>query len=193
MRKLKLQMNMTVDGFVGGINGEQNWLELNQDEEFKKYYQNDIIDSVGTLLMGRKMTEVFISHWENLVNHQPDSPGFQFAQKLVNIPKIVFSKTITTVTGKNIRIENGDLVSTINNLKNKSDKDLLVYGGANFVSSLIKNNLIDEYILFIHRTAIGEGLKIFTATTKLRLTNSKSYECGVVVNQYKPDNDIPSV
>jgi dihydrofolate reductase len=138
--------------------------------------------------MGRKMTEVFISYWENLVNNQPGSPGFQFAQKLVNIPKIVFSKTITTVTGKNIRVENGDLVSTINNLKNKSGKDLLVYGGANFVSSLIKNNLIDELIFFIHRTAIGDGLKIFTTTTKLRLTNSKSYECGVVVNQYKPDN-----
>jgi dihydrofolate reductase len=192
MRKLKLQMNMTVDGFVGGINGEQNWLEPNQDEEFKKYYQNDIIDSVDTLLMGRKMTDVFISYWENLVNNQPGNPGFQFAQKLVNIPKIVFSKTITIVSGKNIRVENGDLVSAINNLKNKSGKDLLVYGGANFVSSLIKNNLIDEYILFIHRTAIGDGLKIFTTTTKLRLKNSKSYECGVVVNQYKPDNGFPS-
>ena len=188
MRKLKLQMNMTLDGFVGGINGEQNWLEPNQDEEFKIYYQNDIIDSVDTLLMGRKMTEVFISYWENLVNNQPDSPGFLFAQKLVNIPKIVFSKTITTVAGKNIRVEDGDLVTIIKNLKNKSGKDILVYGGANFVSSLIKNNLIDEFILFIHRTAIGDGLKIFTTTTKLKLTNSKSYECGVVVNQYKPDN-----
>jgi dihydrofolate reductase len=142
--------------------------------------------------MGRKMTDVFISYWENLVNNKTGSPGFQFAQKLVNIPKIVFSKTITTISGKNIRMENGDLVNAVNNLKNKSGKDLLVYGGANFVSSLIKNNLIDEYILFIHRTAIGDGLKIFTTTRKLRLTDSKSYDCGVVVNQYKPDNGFPS-
>jgi len=188
MRKLKLQMNMTVDGFVAGTNGEQNWLEPNQDDEFKNHYQKDIIDSVDTLIMGRKMTEVFISYWENIVNNQPGNTGFLFAQKLVNIPKIVFSKTITTVAGKNIRVENGDLVTVINNLKNKSGKDILVYGGANFVSSLIKSNLIDEFILFIHRTAIGDGLKIFTDTTKLKLTNSKSYECGVVVNQYKPDN-----
>ena len=188
MRKLKLQMNMTVDGFVGGTKGEQNWLEPNQDDEFKKYYQNEIMNSVDTLLMGRKMTEVFISYWENIVTNQADGPGFLFAQKLVNIPKIVFSKTITTVAGKNIRVENGDLVTEVNNLKNESGKDILVYGGANFVSSLIKNNLIDEFILFIHRTAIGDGLKIFTSTKKLKLTNSKSYECGVVVNQYKPDN-----
>jgi len=188
MRKLKLQMNMTVDGFVAGPNGEQNWLEPNQDDEFKRLYQNDIIDSVDTLLMGRKMTEIFTSYWENIVDNQPESPGFLFAQKLVNIPKIVFSKTITTVAGKNIGVENGDLVTAINNLKNQSGKDILVYGGAGFVSSLIKNNLIDEFNLFIHRTAIGDGLKIFTNTTKLKLTNSKSYKCGVVVNQYYPDN-----
>jgi dihydrofolate reductase len=188
MRKLKLQMNMAVDGFVGGINGEQNWLEPNQDDEFKKHYQNDIIDSVDTLLMGRKMTEVFISYWENIVNNQPDNPVFLFAQKLVNIPKIVFSKTITTVAGKNITVENGDLVTEVNNLKNESGKGILVYGGANFVSSLIKNNLIDEFNLFIHPTAIGDGLKIFTNTTKLKLINSKSYKCGVVANQYKPGN-----
>jgi dihydrofolate reductase len=79
-------------------------------------------------------------------------------------------------------------VTVVNNLKNKSGKDILVYGGANFVSSLIKNNLIDEFNLFVNHTAIGNGLKIFTDTTKLKLINSKSYECGVVAIQYKSDN-----
>ena len=188
MRKLKLQMSMTIDGYVGRTNGEQDWIEWNQDEEFKKLYQNEIIDSVDTLLMGRKMTKEFISYWENIVNNKPGSPEFLFAQKLVNIPKIVFSKTITTITGKNTTVENGDIVTVVNNLKNNSGKDILVYGGANFVSSLIKNNLIDEFNLFINHTAIGDGLKIFTDTTKLKLISSKSYECGVVANQYKRDN-----
>ncbi len=188
MRKLKLQMSTSVDGFVGKTNGEQDWMEWNQDEAFKKYYQNEIIDSVDTLLMGRKMTEEFISYWEDIVNNKPGSPEFPFAQKLVNIPKIVFSKTITTIAGKNTRVENGDLVMVVNDLKNKSGKDILVYGGANFVSSLIKNNLIDEFNLFVNHTAIGNGLKIFTDTTKLKLINSKQFDCGVVANQYKPDN-----
>jgi len=188
MKKLKLQMSMTLDGFVGRTNGEQDWLERNQDDEFKDYYQDEIINSVDTLIMGRKMTDVFVSYWENIVNNQPDNPGYLFAQKLVNIPKIVFSKTITSVAGKNIRVENGDLVTAVNNLKNEKGKDILVYGGANFVSSLIKNNLIDEFNLFISRTAIGDGLKIFTDTTKLKLLNSKVFECGIVANQYKPDN-----
>ena len=188
MRKLILQMNTTVDGFVGGKKGEMDWLEKNQDDKFIKLYQKDIINSVDTLIMGRKMTKVFISYWENIANNEPDNPGFEFAQKLVDIPKIVFSKKIKTVDGKNIRVENGNLITTIKKLKKKKGKDILVYGGANFVSSLIKNNLIDEFNFFIHRSAIGNGLKIFTDTTKLKLINSKSYECGVVANQYKPDN-----
>jgi dihydrofolate reductase len=183
MRKLKLQMNMTIDGFVGGVNGEQDWLERNQDSEFIKLYQKDIVDSADTLLLGRKMTDVFISHWES----QYDNPNAVFARKLVDISKIVFSKTITTITGKNVRVENGDLVTIINQLKREKGKDILVYGGASFVSSLVKHNLIDEYNFFIHRTAIGNGLKIFTDATKLKLISSKSFECGVVANQYKPE------
>ncbi|MEP6735817.1 MAG: dihydrofolate reductase family protein [Chryseolinea sp.] len=187
MRKLKLQMSMSVDGFVAKTNGEQDWIEWNQDEEFKKYYQNDLIDSVDTILMGRKMTNEFFSYWENVVNNKPDSPEFQFAQKIVNIPKIIFSKTLKTIEGKNARVENGDLVTEVNNLKIKNGKDILVYGGANFVSSLIKNNLIDEFNFFVHHTSIGNGLKIFTDTRKLKLTKSKWYECGIVANQYMPD------
>jgi dihydrofolate reductase len=179
---------MTVDGFVARANGEQDWMEWNQDDEFQKLYQEEIIDSVDTLLMGRKMTAEFNSFCENVVNNQPDSHWFPFAQKMVNIPKIVFSKTITTIAGKNTRVENGDLVTVVNNLKNKSGKDILVYGGANFVSSLIKSDLIDEFNLFVNHTAIGNGLKIFTDTKKLKLINSKSFECGVVAIQYKPDN-----
>ena len=188
MRKLKLQMSTTVDGFVGRTNGGQDWLEMNQDEEFKNYYQNEIIDSVDTLLMGRKMTAEFISYWENVADAQPDSDWNKFAKKMVNIPKIVFSKTIKTIEGKNTMVENRDLVTVVNELKSKSGKDILVYGGANFVSSLIKNNLIDEFNLFVNHTAIGDGLRIFTDTAKLKLINSKSYKCGVVANQYKPDN-----
>ncbi len=188
MRKLKLQMSMTVDGFVARTNGEQDWIEWNQDDAFKNYYQNEITDAVDTILMGRKMTEEFNSYWENIVNNKPDSPEFTFAQKLVNIEKIVFSKTIKTIAGKNTTVENGYLVTAVNNLKNKRGKNMLVYGGAGFVSSLIKNNLIDEYNFFVNHTAIGSGLKTFTDTTKLKLTDSKSFECGVVANQYKSDN-----
>ncbi len=60
-----------------------------------------------------------------------------FAKKMVDIPKVVFSKTQKSIAGKNIVVENGDLVTAVENLKRKNGKDVVVYGGANFVSNLI--------------------------------------------------------
>ena len=61
MRTLKLQMQISVDGFVAGPNGELDWMEWNWDDEIKNYV-NELTDSVDTILLGRKMTEGFISH-----------------------------------------------------------------------------------------------------------------------------------
>src|SRR3546814_2567390 len=107
---------------------------------------------------------------------------------MVAIPKRVFGKTISTIEGKNTRVENGDVVSVVRDLKNKNGKDILVYGGASFVSSLVKENLIDEMYLFINPAIIGKGKPIFTeikATQKFNLLSSKHFDCGVIVLVYK--------
>lgn len=184
MRKLKLQMQITIDGFVAGTAGELDWMTFDMDEKLLNFIVN-LTDSSDTILMGRKMTEGFVTYWENV---QPDSPEFMFAQKMVNIPKIVFSKTVKNIAGKNVTIENGDLVTAINKLKNQEGKDIIVYGGANFVSSLIKHNLIDEVNLFINPVAIGNGLKIFFDRKPFTLINSTAYATGIVVNTFKPSN-----
>jgi len=187
MRKLKLQMQMTVDGFVAGPEGQLDWMNFDMDEQLL-HFINELIDTSDTILMGRKMTPGFITYWENVVDNQPQSPEFPFAQKMVNTPKIVFSKTVQHIAGKNTRVENGDLVMAVNKLKNEEGKDILVYGGASFVASLIKHNLIDELNLFINPTAISNGLKIFTEHTPLALIHSTAYASGIVVNQFKPRN-----
>lgn len=187
MRKLKLQMQMTVDGYVAGPNGELDWMQFEMDVELLKVI-NDLTDTSDTILLGRKMTEGFINYWEDVVNNQHDSPEFPFAEKMVNIPKIVFSKTLKGIVGKNTTLENGDLVTAVHKLKNQPGKDILVYGGAGFVASLLKNNLIDELNLFINPTAIGKGMKIFVDRTNLYLVNAQSFQCGEVVLQYKLNN-----
>ena len=93
--------------------------------------------------------------------------NFHFAEKMVNTPKFVFSKTLEKSNWTNTTLVNGDLVEEINNLKNRDGKDILVYGGAEFVSNLIKENLIDEYHFIINPTAIGKGLTIFGDTWKI--------------------------
>lgn len=189
MRKLKLQMQITVDGYVAGTNGELDWMILEDCHVEVKNSENGLIDSSDTILMGRKMTNEFVKYWENV---KPDSSEFSFAKKMIDTPKIVFSKTIKSIAGKNIAVENGDLSTVVNNLKNKEGKDILVYGGAGFVSSLIKEGLIDEFNFFVHPVMINNGMRIFDLLKKrqkLFLLSSTAYDCGVTVISYKLNND----
>ncbi len=107
---------------------------------------------------------------------------------MVDIPKIVFSKTQKTIAGKNVTVENGDLVTAVNALKAKPGKNIIVYGGAGFVSSLIEHNLIDELNLFTNPIAIKDGMRIFNKRQPLQLTGSTAYKNGIVVNKYVPAN-----
>jgi dihydrofolate reductase len=187
MRKLKLQMQLSVDGYVAGPNGELDWMSFNQDSQLLALI-NSLTDSSDTILLGRKMTDGFITYWENVVNNQPDSPEFSFAQKMVDTPKVVFSKTLKSIVGKNVTIENGDLATAVKNSKSKTGKDIIVYGGADFVSSLIKEGLIDEFNFFINPIMINKGLRIFDLLgerQKLSLQSATGYECGVAVLSYK--------
>jgi dihydrofolate reductase len=71
-------------------------------------------------------------------------------------------------------------------LKKESGKDMMVYGGANFVSSLIDQNLIDEYYIITNPVAIGNGLSIFKETKKLKLESSITFKNGKILNKYLP-------
>ncbi|WP_276503242.1 dihydrofolate reductase family protein [Terrimonas pollutisoli] len=185
MRILKLQMQMTIDGFVAGPQGQLDWMSFNWNDDLVAFV-NEFTDSGDTILMGRKMTDGFINYWENVVNNQPESPEFEFAKKMVDLPKIVFSKTQLTIAGKNVAVENGDLVTAVNVLKAKPGKDIIVYGGAGFVSSLIDHNLIDELYLYTNPIAIGDGMRIFNKRHPLQLAASTAYKNGIVVNKYVP-------
>jgi len=182
MRKLKLQMQTTVDGFVAGPEGQLDWMTFDMDEKLLSFI-NHLTDTSDTILLGRGMTEGFIKYWENVT---PQSPEYEFAQKMVSTPKVVFSKTLHHVDGQNVRVENRPLVEAVNQLKSQPGKDIIVYGGATFVRSLIENRLIDELNFFVNPAAIGEGLRVFSQRTPLSLAGSVAYSSGIVVNTYKP-------
>jgi dihydrofolate reductase len=177
---------MSLDGFVAGPNGEFDWLIRSKDGS---RIINSLIDTSDTLLMGRKMTGGFINYWENIVNNQPESPEFTFAKKMVDTPKVVFSRTLDKSVWTNTVLAKGNLTDEVANLKNQNGRDLLVYGGADFVASLIKENLIDEYNLFVHPVILGKGLTISDKTENrlnLTLVESERFDCGVVWLHYAP-------
>src|SRR5881396_3190484 len=181
MRKLKLQVQMTIDGFVAGPEGQLDWMTRNLDEGVLARIVQ-LTDTSDTILLGRKMTEGFIKYWEGV---QPESPEYVFARKMVDTPKVVFSKTLTRVEGKNVRVEGGELAHAVNQLKGQRGKDIVVYGGATFVSALIEHDLIDEFNIFVNPVAIGRGMRIFNDRKALRSTGSTAYPSGVVINTYQ--------
>ena len=179
-------MQITLDGFVGRPNGENDWMSFEWDEKSTNRV-NELTDSSDTILMGRKMTDEFINYWTEVVKN-PENPEYAFARKMVDIPKVVFSKTVTESRWINTAVANGDLVEEVEKLKNSSGKDIIVYGGATFVSSLIKNRLIDEFHLIVNPVAIGKGMTIFgdlDEKLKLKLIKAESFASGEVELWYE--------
>ena len=87
MRKLKLQMQTTIDGFVARPNGELDWMMFDWDDELKKYV-NELIDSSDTILMGRKMTDEFVNYWTKAVEN-PESPEYEFAILMADVLRLI--------------------------------------------------------------------------------------------------------
>jgi dihydrofolate reductase len=191
MRKVKLSMQMTINGYVGGPNGENDWMTWNPDAEFMEFL-NSSFDSSDTILLGRKLAGGFIQYWESALDKNPDTP---FAKKIVDTPKVVFTKTLDKSTWNNTTLAKGGLAEEIANLKKSrsgGSKDILVVGGADFVSSLIKEGLIDEYHFIVNPTAISNGMTIFKSLDRLQKftpIQSKLYPGGKTVLSYKPKND----
>jgi dihydrofolate reductase len=184
MRKLKLQMQMTINGYVGGPNGKNDWMTWNPDEEFLAFLVS-LIDSSDTLLLGRKTAEGIIPYWEDTAEKNPAHP---FAKKIVDIPKVVFTKTLDKSIWKNTTLAKGNLADEIANLTKQNGKDILVFGGAGFVSSLIEGEHIDEYHLIVNPTAIGSGMTIFNSLNKIEKFSpiqAKLYPGGKAVLSYK--------
>ena len=190
MRKLKLQVQMSVDGFIAGLNGEMDFMVWNWDGELKKYVK-DITEPVDSIILGRKLAEGFIPHWATVAAN-PDNPEFSAGKKFTDTPKVVFTKTLDTSQWENTVVAKGDLVDEITQLKNQDGNDIIAYGGAAFVSALIKHGLIDEFHLFINPTAIGNGMAIFKeldSKQNLTLVKATAFECGIVVLNYMPKRD----
>ena len=190
MRKLKLQVQISVDGFVGGPNGELDWMTWNMDDKLGNYI-NTITDSSSTIFLGRKMADGFIRHWTSMLS-RPGDPSYAFAKKMADTPKIVFTKTLESsdpmVMGwYNTILAKGNLADEVNAQKNQNGNDIIVYGGDSFVSSLIQHDLIDEYYLLANPATLGNGQQTFNPLKnelELKLMECKPFACGAVLLFY---------
>jgi dihydrofolate reductase len=181
---------MSVDGFIAGPNGEMDFLARDWDDGLKQYV-TALTEPVDCIILGRKLAQGFIPHWA-AVAADPSHPEHTAGHKFTDTPKVVFTRTLEKSEWPNTVLARGDLAVEITRLKNQPGRDIIAYGGAAFVSALVRHNLIDEYHLFINPAAIGSGLSIFKTLDhrqNLKLVKVTPFQCGIVVLNYAPKQD----
>jgi dihydrofolate reductase len=186
MRKVLLQMGLSVDGIVAG--GPQGTSEAGapQEDEAVRRWKVESLRQVGTHIMGRVT-------YEQMANHWPYNGPAEYADPMNNIPKVVFSKTLTKAEWKESRIARGDLSEEIARLRSEPGKDIMAHGGARFVQALSRQGLIDEYRLVIRPVALGSGMPLFKdllAPLRLRLVDSKAFTDGTAIWVYEPVRNL---
>ena len=177
MRKVILGMNITLDGFVAGPNGELDWMFPHFDREFLGSTM-ETLRTIDTFVMGRVNYQQMAAHWPTA--QDPMAPIMNAAQK------IVFSRTLTRVEWANAKLANGNPAEVIGELKRQPGGYIGVAGGARFARSVIEAGLVDEFRLSVHPVLLGAGLAIFPSRFDLEALSSKLYPKGVVVTNYRP-------
>ena len=180
MRRVVLQMGVTLDGYVAGPGGEGDWGLPPEDPDVRAWKVASL-DRVGTHIMGRVTYEQMAAHW-------PDATG-DYAAFMNKLPKVVFSATLPAAGWPGTRIARGDLATEIAALKAEPGGDIMAHGGAAFVQALSRHRLIDEYRLVILPVALGAGLPLFKdlpRPLRLDLTETQSFPGGTIINVYQP-------
>jgi dihydrofolate reductase len=184
MRKLIYSMTVSLDGYISGPQGEIDW--GTPDEELHRFH-NDQVRALGGHLLGRRLYEV-MSYWETAEEADPAAPPYalEFAPIWKDLPKIVYSNTLTSVEGKT-RLSSEDPVAEVPRLKEQPGAPLGV-GGATLAATLMRHDLIDEYRLFVAPVVLGGGTRFFTdmeQSTELALLETRTFGTGVVYLRYE--------
>jgi dihydrofolate reductase len=178
MRKVRLGMNVSLDGFVAGPHGELDWIFRTMDPA-QMQWVTEFLREVDTILIGHVTYLEQAATWPRQTSELAD---------LLNAhAKIVFSKQLETVEWNNSRLATADAATEIAQLKQRPGKDIYVTGGARLAQSLSRLGLIDEYNLTIRPVVLGSGMPLFKDQAQplnLKLVNSRAFDTGAITITY---------
>jgi dihydrofolate reductase len=187
MGRLILQEWLSLDGYA--VDGEGT-LDFFPEAETDRYSDRDqltFLDTVDTILLGRKTYELFVDYWPTASSDEEI-----IADRLNELPKVVVSSTLTDApwgTWKPAEILRGDAVAGVERLKADGGGNIVLWGSLSLAQALIGADLIDEYHLRLCPTLVGGGRPLFPSVegdTRLRLVSVKPYDNGVVLVHYEP-------
>ena len=182
MRKVLVFNLVTLDGYFEGPNREIDW--HNVDEEFNEYAV-EMLNSVDTLLFGRVTYELMAGFWPT-----PDAMKNDpiVAERMNNLSKIVFSRTLDRVEWHNARLVKNNIAEEIKKMKNQPGKDMVILGSGSIVSELAQRGLIDEYRIMVNPVVLGRGKSLFKGINgrlNLKLTKTRTFKSGNVLLYYE--------
>jgi dihydrofolate reductase len=193
MRKVIVLSFITLDGVIQAPGGPEEdtsgnfkyggWVFAFFDE-FVGKVMGEQMSKNADLLLGRKTYEIFASYWPD---HEKDWPGIN------QVTKYVASKTLSAPAWNNTVVLKENIEDQINKLKQQDGPDLQVHGSANFIQTLLKHDLVDEFWLKIFPITIGNGKRLFESGTmpaKFRILEYKVSPDGVIIANYKRDGEV---
>jgi dihydrofolate reductase len=178
-------MHISLDGFVAGPNGEMDWIKV--DEEIFDHVGKRISEG-DTALYGRVTYQMMEDYWPAAGDKPTASRhDIEHSKWYNNVHKVVLSKTMRDADLDNTTIISDNLSDNINKIKQQAGEDILLFGSPTATHSLIQQNLIDGYWLFVNPVILGQGIPLFTGIkdkTELKLLTSRQFTCGVTELNY---------
>jgi dihydrofolate reductase len=182
-------MHVSLDGFVAGLNGELDWVKI--DQEIFDYVGKRISEG-DTALYGRVTFQMMENYWPT-AGHKPTATkhDIEHSKWYNNVHKVVLSKTLKEKDFTNTKIISDNLSDKINEIKQQEGKDILLFGSPTATHSLIQLNLIDGYWLFVNPIILGQGIPLFVdIKDKIKLnllTTTRQFTSGVTELNYTVD------
>lgn len=179
-------MHVSLDGFVGGPNGEMDWIHVD-DEIFD--FGSKRTKQADTALYGRVTYQMMESYWPTAAD-QPTATkhDIEHSAWYKKAAKVVLSRTMKGAIPANTKIISDDLANEITKLKQAAGKEILIFGSPSAVHSLMQENLIDDFWLYVNPVLLGQGIPLFKnikVKSKLKFVASHAFPSGVICLHYQ--------
>ena len=181
MKKIILNLAVTLDGFIEGPNGEVDWCRIDEDTDSGLFFDK-FLDEIDTIFYGRITYDL----WGQYQPPENALPGEKKIWQAVHSKKkYVFSRSLKT--DNKAKYVSGDIPDAANNIKNQPGKNIWLYGGANLITEFINSGIVDKYLLAIFPVILGSGKPLFSNIQNragLKLNSVQDSKSGVIVVDY---------
>ncbi|MFE7437018.1 dihydrofolate reductase family protein [Streptomyces tendae] len=185
MRSVTYSMNVSLDGYIVDANGDIDWSD--PDESVFQYWTDEIREA-GVHLLGRRLYETML-YWETAEQDEPlGAAELEWAALWKALPKVVFSRTLSTARGTNTHLASGTLAEEIERRRAEPGEGDIAIGGATLAAEAAASDLIDEYRAMIHPVLVGGGTPFFPhhgRRVNLELVESRTFGRNVVLLRHR--------